>query len=46
MGIFGQSAEKKREKEIRQESKELAKELINAGLDKRAVRIIWMFYRS
>jgi len=38
MGIFGQSAEKKREKEIRQESKELAKELINAGLDKRAVK--------
>jgi len=38
MGIFGQSAEKKREKEIRQESKELAKELINAGMDKRAVK--------
>lgn len=38
MGIFGQSAEKKREKEIRQEAKELSKELINAGLDKRAVK--------
>jgi len=38
MGLFGQSAEKKREKEIRQEAKELSKELINAGLDKRAVK--------
>ena len=38
MGLFGQSAEKKREKEIRQEIKELAKELISAGMDKRAVK--------
>ena len=38
MGIFGQSAEKKREREIRQEIKELARELINAGMDKRAVK--------
>lgn len=38
MGLFGQSAEKKREKEIRQEAKELARELTNAGLDKRAVK--------
>ena len=30
MGIFGQNAEKKREKEIRQDAKELTKELINA----------------
>ncbi len=38
MGIFGQNAEKKREKEIRQEAKELIKELINAGMDKRAAK--------
>lgn len=38
MGIFGQNAEKKREKEIRQEAKELTKELINAGMDKRAAK--------
>lgn len=38
MGIFGQSAEKKREKEIRQEAKELTKELINTGMDKRAAK--------
>lgn len=38
MGIFGQNAEKKREKEIRQDAKELTKELINAGMDKRAAK--------
>ena len=38
MGIFGQSVEKKREKEIRQEAKELTKELVNAGMDKRAAK--------
>ena len=38
MGIFGQSAEKMREREIRQEIKELARELINARMDKRAVK--------
>ncbi len=38
MGIFGQSAEKKREKEIRQEIKDLAKELVSAGMDKRAAK--------
>ena len=38
MGIFGQSAEKKREKVIQQELKELAKELTSSGMDKRAVK--------
>ncbi len=38
MGIFEQSAEKKREKEIRQEIKDLAKELVSAGMDKRAAK--------
>lgn len=38
MGLFGQSAEKKREKEIRQEAKELIKELVTAGMDKRAAK--------
>jgi len=38
MGIFDQSAEKKREKEIRQDAKELAKELINAGMNKRTLK--------
>ena len=38
MGIFGQSAEKKREKEIQQEAKELTKELIYRGMDKRAAK--------
>ena len=38
MGIFGQSAEKKREKEIHQEAKDIVKELVNAGMDKRAAK--------
>ncbi|MBQ8278497.1 MAG: hypothetical protein IJZ23_01480 [Roseburia sp.] len=38
MGIFGQSAEKKREKEIRQEAKDLVKELIAAGMDKNTAK--------
>lgn len=38
MGIFGQSTEKKKEKEIRQEAKVLMKELVNAGMDKNAAK--------
>lgn len=38
MGIFGRSAEKKRAKAIHQEAKELMKELVNAGMDKRTVK--------
>lgn len=38
MGIFGQSVEKRREKEIRQEAKELVKELIYAGMDKHTAK--------
>lgn len=38
MGIFTQSAEKKRAKEIQQEAKELTKELVGRGLDKRTVK--------
>lgn len=38
MGIFGQSAEKKKEKEVRQEVKGLVKELVNAGMDKNAAK--------
>lgn len=38
MGLFGQSAEKKREKEIRQGAKELTKSLISAGMEKRTAK--------
>lgn len=38
MGIFTQSAEKKREKEIQQEAKELTKELVSRGMDKRTAK--------
>ena len=38
MGIFGQSEEKKKEKEVRQEAKGLTKELVNAGMDKNAAK--------
>ncbi|MBR3769915.1 MAG: hypothetical protein IKL06_05225 [Lachnospiraceae bacterium] len=38
MGIFGQSAEKKREKEIQQEAKGLTKELVAGGMDKRTAK--------
>jgi len=38
MGIFSQNAEKKREKEIQQEARELTKELISSGMDKRAAK--------
>ena len=38
MGIFTQSTEKKRVKEIQQEAKELTKELVSRGMDKRAVK--------
>ena len=38
MGIFTQSAEKKRAKEIQQEAKELSKELVSRGMDKRTAK--------
>lgn len=38
MGLFGQSAEKKREKEIRQGAKELTKSLISAGMEKHTAK--------
>ena len=38
MGIFTQSAEKKREKEIQHEAKELTKELVCRGMDKRTAK--------
>lgn len=38
MGLFSQSLDKKREKEIRRDIKELSKELVAAGMDKKAVR--------
>lgn len=38
MGLFGQSAEKKREKEIRQGAKELTKSLISSGMEKRTAK--------
>lgn len=38
MGIFTQSAEKKREKEIQREVRELTKELISCGMNKRTAK--------
>ena len=38
MGIFQQNSEKKREKVIHKEAKELGKDLISAGLDKKLVK--------
>ena len=38
MGIFAQIAEKKREREIQKEAKELTKELISCGMDKRSAK--------
>ena len=38
MGLFNQSIEKKREKEIRREAKEISKELAAFGMDKKATK--------
>ena len=38
MGLFNQSTEKKREKEIRREAKEISKELAAFGMDKKATK--------
>ena len=38
MGLFNQSTEKKREKEIRREAKEISKELAALGMDKRVAK--------